>query len=94
LIALREKRLYNFIGHDGFKDLEMFDAPVTSRAGDILTMTTNGVNAFLSFGRLEEILGGPGDCQAKAESITRALEKENHPEQANSSVLLVRINER
>jgi hypothetical protein len=76
------------VGHDGFKDLEIFDEPVALRAGDILALTTNGVNDFISFGRLGEILGGSDGCQAKAEAIIKELERERRPGQANASVLL------
>jgi serine/threonine protein phosphatase PrpC len=90
--ALREKRLYNFVGHDGFRDLEIFDEPVALKRRDIIVLMTDGVSDFRSFGQLEDILGGSGDSQAKAEAITKALEKASHPDQDNASALLARIN--
>jgi serine/threonine protein phosphatase PrpC len=93
LTALRERRLYNYVGHDGFKDLEMFDTPVSLKKGDVMLMMTSGVSDFCSFGKLEEILSEQGTAQRMAEGIINHLIRENNPDQDNASVILVRFNQ-
>ena len=92
LEAVKESRLYNFVGKDGFRDLEMFDTPVTLQKGDIILLMTDGVYEFCPAGTLTDILGSRAACRVMAEKIIGALDKSNHPEQDNASVIVARVN--
>ena len=92
LEAVKESRLYNFVGKDGFRDLEMFDTPVTLKRGDIILMMTDGVYEFCPSDTLAKILNSRGKCQVKADKIIETLDSNNHPEQDNASVIVARVN--
>ena len=93
LAALNDKRLYNFVGHDGFKDLELFDIPVSLKKGDIVVLMTDGVYDFCTPNQLEGILKSNRSSQNMASAVIEKLEQENNPEQDNATVVLVKINQ-
>ena len=43
LALLQNKRLYNYLGQDAFQDIEIFDAPIKIRRGDIVALMSDGV---------------------------------------------------
>ena len=92
LEAIKESRIYNFVGKDGFKDLEMFDTPVALKPGDIILLMTSGVYEFCPTGTLTNILNTKETCQTLANKITYTLDRNNHPEQDNASVIVARVN--
>jgi len=92
LEAVKESRLYNFVGKDGFRDLEMFEEPVKLKQGDIIVLMTDGVYDFCTSRQIEEILMTRGSCEKMARQITNLLDCANHPEQDNASVILARVN--
>ena len=44
--AYKKRRVYNYIGRDGFKDLEMFDIPVRLKKNDCVVLMTSGAHEF------------------------------------------------
>ena len=92
LDAIRDGRAYNFVGKDGFRDIEMFDTPVKLKRGDIIILMTDGIYDFCPEGTLIEILSSRDSCQAKAKKITDTLDRENHEEQDNAAVIVARVN--
>jgi len=91
LEAIKESRLYNFVGKDGFRDLEMFDRPIALKRRDIILIMTDGVYEFCPDGELSRLLGSRGSCQAIARRITDTLDHNNHPDQDNASVIVARV---
>ena len=93
LEAANERRLYNFVGKDGFKDLEMFDTPVSLKRGDIILLMTDGVYEFCQSRTMTDILSTRDPCRVIAKKIVDNIDKRNHPEQDNASIIVVRVNE-
>jgi len=93
LEAIKKNRLYNFIGKDGFKDLEMFDTPIKLHKGDLVLLMTDGVYEFCPSGILTEILDSHDSCEMMAQRITQKLDQINHPEQDNASAIIVKVND-
>ncbi|MCL2837434.1 MAG: protein phosphatase 2C domain-containing protein [Defluviitaleaceae bacterium] len=92
LEAAKGNRIYNFVGKDGFRDLEMFDTPVTLKKGDIILLMTDGVYEFCEAEALAKILSSRDSCNTMAKRITDTLDKSNHLEQDNASIIVARIN--
>lgn len=90
--AVNTSRLYNFVGKDGFKDLEIFDEPVRLSRGDIIVMASDGVYDFCNEGQIEGILEGHGKCSDMAKQIIDLIERLNSPEQENASIILAKVN--
>ena len=92
LEAVKESRIYNFVGKDGFLDLEMFDTPVTLKRGDVILLMTDGIYEFCETGTLSAILSSRDSCRVMAKKITDNLDRNNHPEQDNASLIVARVN--
>lgn len=91
LNLLENQRLYNYLGKDGFQDIELFDAPVRLKQGDIVLLMSDGIYDLLGFKEIEEILAGAGGCQEKAFEIIELVNKNPIEGKDNASVILLGI---
>lgn len=91
LVLLANQRLYNSLGRDGFQDIEVFDAPVRLKQGDIISLMSDGVHELLSFKEMEEILKKPKGCQDKAFEIIELVNKNPGEQKDNASVVLLGV---
>ena len=92
LEGIKGNRVYNFVGKDGYRELEMFDTPVSLKQRDLIVLMTDGVYEFCPTGDLTKILNSHSSCAAIAKRITDLLDRNNHPEQDNASVIVARVN--
>ncbi len=91
LSLLENQRLYNYLGKDGFRDIEFFDAPVRLLKGDILILMSDGIYELLGFREVEEVLRGQGNCQEKALRIIEKVNCNASENKDNASVVLIGI---
>ncbi len=89
LTLLNNKRLYNYLGQDGFKDIELFDAPVRMKQGDIAVLMSDGVYELLGTREIEAVLGKKADCQQKAYDIIELVNQAPGEEKDNASIILL-----
>lgn len=87
-----ERRVYNYVGKDGFAELEMFDVPVTLKPGDVLVLMTDGVYDFCPPLDLEHILRTWRTCKQKAQAVMDLLSRLDNPGQDNATIVLARVN--
>lgn len=92
LVLLETKRLYNYVGQDGFRDVEYIDRPVALRRGDIIALMSDGVYDLLPWRDIEDILANGQDCQRMAFEITERVNAAAGEHKDNASVILVRWN--
>lgn len=92
LVLLETHRLYNYVGQDGFKDVEYIDRPVALRKGDIIVLMSDGVYDLLPWRDIEDILAHGQDCQRMALEITERVNTTVAEYKDNASVILVRWN--
>ena len=91
--AVKQSRLYNFVGKDGFQDLEMFDTPVSLKKGDIILLMTDGVYDFYDVGTVEKILSKRWSSSKNlAKRIIEVLDRNNDPDLDNASIIVAKIN--
>lgn len=91
LALLENQRLYNSLGRDGFQEIEVFDAPVRLKRGDIIALMSDGVHELLGFKEMEEILKETKNCQEKAFEIIELVNKNPGERKDNASVVLLGI---
>lgn len=91
LALLEKQRLYNFLGKDGFKDIELFDAPVRLKRGDIVALMSDGVYDLIGFKEIEKILEGNEACQKKAFEIIERINQNTSECKDNASIVLLGI---
>lgn len=87
---LKEHRLYNFVGQDEFRDIELFDTPLELRRGDIVVLMTDGVYGTVPYTQMERILGDGYDCDKKTKDII-ALADKAVGERDNGSIVIVAV---
>lgn len=92
LAAIKEERLYNYVGQDGFRDLELFDVPVKLKKDDLVVLMTKGIYEALPWNRIESILSA-GDVSARhqAARIIQEFTEETEVERDNGSIIVLGI---
>ena len=89
LALLENKRLYNYLGQDGFKDIELFDAPIRMKQDDIVVLMSDGIYDLIGIRQIEEVLAGSADCQQKAYDIIELVNQYPKEEKDNASIVLL-----
>lgn len=86
---LEQHRLYNFVGQDGFHDVEFFDTPITLYEGDFVVLMTDGLYEAVRWKDLEDCLGGEGSCQEKAFSLMELVNRSEEEDKDNAAAVVV-----
>lgn len=89
LMMLENRRLYNYLGQDGFQEIEFFDTPVRLKEKDIVVLMSDGIYEGMDWKTIEEALAGKKKCQQKAFDIIEAINAGNRKEKDNASIVLV-----
>ena len=90
LTMLENHRLYNYLGQDGFKDIELFDRPIALQPGDIVVLMSDGVYDLIPWKDLEAILAVGQDCQSMAYEIIEQVNQNKSEIKDNASIILIR----
>lgn len=90
LQLLERRRLYNFVGQDGFREIEFFSQPLPLRAGDSVVVMTDGVYETLPWRELEQELAGGKDAQRQALRIIERINRSKQPGKDNAGILIYR----
>lgn len=88
---LEQKRLYNYVGQDGFQDVEFFDAPVTLYGGEYILLMSDGLYETARWKDLEDCLEEAGTCQEKAFRMVELVNRSEEPEKDNASVVILKV---
>lgn len=91
MCMLEDQRLYNYLGKDDFKDIEIFDAPVKLIQDDIVVLMSDGIYECLSTRAIEEVLFNENTCQQKAYELIELVNTNPAEKKDNASVILVGI---
>jgi serine/threonine protein phosphatase PrpC len=92
LAALKEKRLWNYVGRDGFKEIEFYDVPITLKYGDKIVLMTKGVYSSLPWKVLEEVLNDKEkSLQQQADGVMEKIMHLQSAETDNSTMLIVEV---
>ncbi len=89
--SMDEKRLWNYVGKDGFREIEICERPIRVKPGDSILMISRGIFEELSWSEMEDILFTQGTAQTLADRLTEAAKAKKNPEMDNGSVLLLNI---
>lgn len=88
-IALLDRhRLYNFVGQDGFKDIEFFSQPLPLRSGDAVVLMSDGVYETLIWREIEQELAQGRDAQAQALQIIERVNRSKFQGKDNASIMI------
>lgn len=93
LTLLNNKRVYNYIGKDHFKDIEFYDVPVQLRGDDIIVLMSDGVYEGMEWRELEDYLSRKEKCQQLAVDIIEHINQKKG-DVDNACIVLIRVGER
>ena len=78
------------IGQDSFKDIEIFDRPISLQRGDIIVLMSDGLYELIPWKEIEDVLSGGQDCQSKAYALMEKGNQNAAEDRENASVILLR----
>ncbi len=84
-----ETQLWNYLGKDGFHEIEICKPPILLKKGDLIVMLSQGIYEELSWMEIEEILLEQITLKEKARSIIDETEMKETQDKENGSVLLL-----
>ncbi len=86
----KNRRLMDYIGHDGFKTPEISDKPVELKSGDKVLLYSDGVELLTQI-EMENILSNKMNVQQKSEEIMRRIMNKKAKNKDNSTVIILDI---
>lgn len=89
--SMDEKRVWNYLGMDGFREIELCEQPVHLKQNDTVLIASKGIFEELSWGEMEDILLSAATVQEQADAMVRKAELKSNPEMDNGSVLLLNV---
>lgn len=89
LMLLDNTRMYNYVGQDGFREIEFFDKPIRLRERDIVVLMSDGLYEGMDWKTIEELLSGRKKCQQKAYEVIEQINAGSRKEKDNASIVLV-----
>ena len=89
LWSMEEKRIWNYLGQDGFHEIEICEQPVLLKPGDKVMLASKGIFEELSWRETEDILIEEASPQELAERMIDAARQKANPQQENGSVILI-----
>lgn len=89
LWSMEEKRIWNYLGQDGFREIEICDQPILLKQGDKVLLMSKGIFEEISWSETEDILVDGAPLQELAERIVDAVDQKKNPQADNGSVILI-----
>ncbi len=91
-VALLERhRLYNYVGQDGFRNVEFFDTPITLYGGEYVVLMSDGLYDTVRWKEIEDCLEDGGTCQEKAYRIIELVNRSEEENKDNASVVVIKV---
>lgn len=86
---LEQHRLYNFVGQDGFCDIEFFDKPISLYGGEYILLMSDGLYETARWKDMEDCLEGEGDCQQKAYQLIELVNRSEKEDKDNAAAVVL-----
>lgn len=88
--SMKNNSLWNYIGKDGFRQMEIAEKPIELKKGDLVAMMTKGVFEELSYAELEMMLRNSVlTAEEKAKRIIKRVESLPTQDKDNGSILVL-----
>ena len=90
LWSLQDKKLWNYVGKDGFCQMEACEVPVELKRGDLVVMMTKGIYEEVPFAEMEQILGNEMlTAQGKSDKIVQCVDRSMEQDRENGSIAVL-----
>lgn len=90
LALLAKQRMYNYLGQDEFKEIEIYDQPIALRRNDLIVLMTDGIFEQVTWAELEEILEKKDSCQAMCLQVIEKINRQIAEDRDNASIIMIR----
>lgn len=88
--SLEDSQIWNYVGKDGFHQMEICELPVELKKGDLVVMMSKGIFEEVSYAELEKILVNPVlTAQEKADRAIRQAEGSDTQDKENGSIMVL-----
>ncbi len=88
--SLEDSEIWNYVGKDGFHQMEICEVPVALKKDDLVVMMTKGIFEEVSYAELEKILVNPAlTAQEKADRVIRQAEISETQDKENGSIMVL-----
>lgn len=88
--SLTDKDVWNYVGKDGFCQMELCEVPVHLKKGDLVLMMTKGIYEEVSYAEMESILTYEVlTAQGKAERIVQLADHSASQDKDNGSIMVL-----
>lgn len=87
--SMEEKRAWNYLGLDGFHEIETAERPIRLKAGDQIFLASKGIWQELSWAEIEDVLISPMNPQEKAERLAAMADRKPGSSKENGSVFII-----
>ncbi|MCS1394019.1 protein phosphatase 2C domain-containing protein [Lysinibacillus boronitolerans] len=84
-----KKRLVNYLGYEGFKNLDIGKSPIQLNRGDKVCLFSDGVYDTLTEVEMEKILSQPTPPYDIAQDIIKAVEQKRLKNQDNATIVIL-----
>lgn len=88
---LEDARLYNYLGQEDFRDLELFDEAITLEPKDIVLLASDGIYDLLSVNEIETALKSSKNMQKVAFRLIENVNQHKNEDKDNACVVLCKI---
>ncbi len=92
ILMLHEKRVYHYLGKDGFKEMELYEKPIRLKKDDMVAIFSNGMYESIAWKQMEECLLQKKSCKKIAFDLVETVNRKNG-DKDNASMILIRIGE-
>lgn len=90
LWALKEKRILNYVGQDGFKDIEIYDAPIQLKPKDRIVLMSDGITNSIAWHTLEDVLKQRLSANEMVQEIQNLFENIGQKNKDNGSIIIMK----
>lgn len=87
--SLEATRIWNYLGKDGFHEIEVCKPPVALKKQDLIMLATQGIYDVLSWAELEDVMIKNMTLMEKADQIVRLADSRPGRDKENGSILLL-----
>lgn len=86
-----ENKIWNYIGKDGYHEIEKSDLAIQVKPNDLILAMTKGIYEFISLAFIEDTLRQERNLQEKVDQIVMEIEKKREIERENGTIFLLKV---
>lgn len=87
----KENKIWNYIGKDGYHEIEKSELAIKVKPNDLILAMTKGIYESISLAFIEDTLRQERNLQEKVDQIVMEIEKKREIERENGTIFLLKV---